>query len=101
MLEVFFRRKDWYSKGWSINGIFLRFLISPLDLTAHNWAAWTKLTNQITGKSQYISRKLGVDPNPNKQYGPKSTNYNLKGPLERMTEAKKGNISYFFYLKLR
>ena len=80
---------------------FLRFLISPLDLTAHNRAAQTKLTNRITGKSQYISRKLGVDPNPNKQYGPKSTNYNLKGPLEWMTEAKKGNISYIFDLKLR
>ena len=79
---------------------FLRFLISPLDLTAHNRAAWTKLTNRITGKSQYISRKLGVDANPNKQYGPRSANYNLKGPLEWMTEAKKGN-SYIFDLKLR
>ena len=64
-----------------VNRYFLRFLISPLDLTAHNRAAWTKLTNRITGKSQYIPRKLGVDPNRDKQYRPKSTNYNLKGPL--------------------
>ena len=61
---------------------FLRFLISPLDRTANNRAAWAKLTNRITGKSQYIPRKLGADPNRDKQYRPKSTNYNLKGPLE-------------------
>ena len=61
---------------------FLRFLISPLDLTADNRATWTKLTSRITGKSEYIPRTLGVDPNQNKQYRPKSTNFNLKGPLE-------------------
>ena len=41
---------------------FLRFLISPLDRTAHNRAAWAKLTNRITGKSQYIPRKLVLIP---------------------------------------
>lgn len=61
---------------------FLRFWISPLDLTADNRATWTKLTSRITGKSEYIPRTLGVDPNQNKQYRPKSTNFNLKGPLE-------------------
>ena len=60
----------------------LRFLITPLGLTADNRATWTKLTSRITGKSEYIPRKLGIDPNQNKQYRPKSTNYNLKGPLE-------------------
>ena len=50
---VFFRRKDsplCYFEDWLISGIFLRFLISPLNFTAHNLAATAKLTNRIIGK---------------------------------------------------
>ena len=74
------------------------FTVRLLDKVDQYW---------ITGKEQYIPRKLLVNHNRNKQHGSKSTNCNLqtwpfkpaekspcflRGLLERMTHAKTVNF---------
>ena len=71
-----------------------------------------KVDHWITGKEQHIPRKLLVNHNRNKQHGSKSTNCNLqtwpfkptekspcflRGPLERMTQAKTVRLLNFLH----